>query len=269
MIVVETQSPAALLSRVREMRPLVHHITNYVTVNDCANVTLAVGAAPVMAEAPEEVAEMAGMADALVLNIGTLSSDQVGAMLLAGRAANARGIPVVLDPVGAGATGFRTATALRLLDNLEIAVLKGNAGEIGTIAGIEARVRGVDSAGLTGDPADICRRLASRLGCVVAMSGPVDIVSDGGRIALVENGHPLMGTVSGTGCMVASVTGAFAAVADDPFSAAVAALAAFGLSGEHATDRAHGPGSFRPGLIDALAGLELATLSAGARIRLE
>ncbi len=251
------------------MRPLVHHITNYVTVNDCANVTLAIGAAPVMAEAPEEVAEMVGLADALVLNIGTLSSGQVEAMLLAGRAANARGIPVVLDPVGAGATHFRTTTALRLLDGLEIAVLKGNAGEIGTIAGNEARVRGVDSAGLAGDPADVCRRLASRLGCVVAMSGPVDIVSDGNRVALVENGCPMMGAVSGTGCMVASLTGAFAAVADDPFAAAVAALAAFGVSGERAAQEAHGPGSFRPGLFDALAGLEPAALGAGAGIRLE
>lgn len=269
MIIVEPQSPASLLSRVREIRPLVHHITNFVTVNDCANVTLAIGAAPVMAEAPEEVAEMVGLANALVLNIGTLSSTQVEAMLIAGRAANARGIPVVLDPVGAGATRFRTTTALRLLDGLEIAVIKGNAGEIGTIAGIEARVRGVDSAGMAGDPADVCCRLASRLGGVVAMSGPVDIVSDGNRVAFVENGCPMMGAVSGTGCMVASVTGAFAAVADDPFSAAVASLAAFGLAGERAAQEAHGPGSFRPGLIDALARLEPAALGAGARIRLE
>jgi hydroxyethylthiazole kinase len=190
-------SPASLLTRVREARPLVHHITNYVTVNDCANITLAVGAAPVMADAPEEVAEMAGMADTLVLNIGTLSSTQIEAMLLAGKAAMARGIPVVLDPVGAGATVFRTATALRLIEGLDIAVLKGNAGEIGTIAGIEARVRGVDSAGLSGDPAEVCSRLAARLGCVVAMSGPVDVVADGSRVAFVENGHPLMGAVSG------------------------------------------------------------------------
>ena len=264
---MESLSPAALLSRVREVRPLVHHITNYVTVNDCANVTLSVGAAPVMADAPEEVAEMAGMADSLVLNIGTLSSTQVEAMLLAGQAANERGIPIVLDPVGAGATAFRTTTTLRLLEGLEIAVLKGNAGEIGTIAGMEARVRGVDSAGLTGDPAEACSRLATRLGCVVAMSGPVDVVSDGNRVAFVENGHPVMGTVSGTGCMASSVTGAFAAVADDRFATTVAALAAFGLAGERAAERAAGPGSFRPGLLDALAGMEPAALGAEARIR--
>jgi hydroxyethylthiazole kinase len=260
-------SPAALLARVREARPLVHHITNYVTVNDCANITLSAGGAPVMAEALEEVAEMAGMADALVLNIGTLSSGQVDAMLVAGQAANARGIPIVLDPVGAGATGFRTEAALRLLDRLEIAVLKGNAGEIGTIAGTEAQVRGVDSAGLAGDPAEVCHLLAERIGGIVAMSGPVDIVADGRRTAFVENGHAMMGTISGTGCMASSVTGAFAAVAGDRFGTTVAALAAFGVAGERAAARAGGPGSFRAGLFDVLAGIDGPSLTAGARIR--
>ncbi len=266
---MEPPCPDLLLTRLRVARPLVHHITNCVSVNDCANVTLSVGGSPVMADAPEEVAEMAGMADALVLNIGTLSSGQVEAMLLAGRAANARGIPVVLDPVGAGATGFRTASALRLLDHLEIAILKGNAGEIGTIAGAGAQVRGVDSAGLAGDPADICTRLADRLGCVVAMSGAVDIVADGNRVAHVENGHPMMGSVSGTGCMASSVTGAFAAIATDRFAATVAALAAFGLAGERAAERAGGPGTFRQELFDALARMEPAELAAGTRIRFE
>ena len=264
---MDSFSPAVLLSGVREVRPLVHHITNFVTVNDCANVTLSVGAAPVMAEAPEEVAEMASMADALVLNIGTLSSHQVEAMLRAGRTANARGIPVVLDPVGAGATGFRTETALRLIESLEIAVLKGNAGEIGTIAGNGARVRGVDSAGLTGVPAEICVLLAERMRCVVAMSGEVDTVSDGRRVAFVENGHPLMGVVSGTGCMAASVTAAFAAVAEDRFAGVVAGLAAFGFAGEQAAGRAGGPGTFRSELFDSLATMTPSSLGRGARVR--
>jgi hydroxyethylthiazole kinase len=264
-----TTSPASLLSKVRAARPLVHHITNVVTVNECANVTLSIGGTPVMADAPEEVAEMTGMADALVLNIGTLSTLQVESMLLAGRAANARGIPVVLDPVGAGATAFRTATAARLLDALEIAVLKGNAGEIGTIAGSGGRVRGVDSAGLAADPGEVCSSLADRLGCVVALSGPIDVVSDGGRTAYIENGHPLMGSVSGTGCMAASVTGTFAAVCEDRFAASVSALAAFGLAGERAAGRASGPGTFRPALLDALAALDGAAFAGGARIRVE
>ncbi len=265
---METKTISSLFGRVRLARPLVHHITNFVTVNDCANVTLCAGASPVMAEAPEEVAEMAGMADALVLNIGTLSADQVEAMLLAGRAANDFGRPVVLDPVGAGATRFRTETVVRLLEALEIAVLKGNAGEIGTLAGVGAEVRGVDSVGVTGDPGEICCALAERLGCVVAMSGAVDVVSDGGRIAYIENGHPLMGRVSGTGCMASSVTGAFSAVSDDRFEGTVAALALFGIAGERAGLKAKGPASFRFKLMDALASLEPEDLAREARIRL-
>ena len=265
---METLPLASLLSRLRDIRPLVHHITNSVTINDCANVTLSVGAAPVMADAHEEVAEMAGIADVLVLNIGTLTSTQVDSMLLAGRTANSRDIPIILDPVGAGATAFRTSTALRLLEDLDIAVLKGNAGEIGTIAGSGGRVRGVDSEGLMGDPEEICTALADHLGCIVAMSAPIDVVADGSRVALVENGHPLMGSVSGTGCMVSSVAGAFAAVTRDRFSAAVAAFATFGLAGETAAMCAEGPGSFRVGLLDTLAGIAPAHLDQGARVRL-
>ncbi len=265
---MESSYLSFLPARVRATHPLVHHITNYVTVNDCANVTLSVGGAPVMADAPEEVAEMVGMADALVLNIGTLSSAQIEAMLIAGRVANARGIPIVLDPVGAGATGFRTATSIRLLDGLKIAVLKGNAGEIGTIAGIDACTRGVDSGGFAGDPAEVVRTLARERGCVVGMSGVVDVVSDGSRVAFVENGHPLMGAVSGTGCMASSVTGAFAAVAEDRFETTIAALAAVGLAGERAARCSTGPASFRIGLIDALAGLDPVALVEGARVRM-
>ena len=265
---METLPLASLLSRLRDIRPLVHHITNSVTINDCANVTLSVGAAPVMADAHEEVAEMAGIADVLVLNIGTLTSTQVDSMLLAGRTANSRDIPIILDPVGAGATAFRTSTALRLLEDLDIAVLKGNAGEIGMIAGSGGRVRGVDSEGLMGDPEEICTALADRLGCIVAMSAPIDVVADGSRVALVENGHPLMGSVSGTGCMVSSVAGAFAAVTRDRFSSAVAAFATFGLAGETAATCAAGPGSFRAGLLDALAGIDPGHLDRGARVRL-
>lgn len=210
---------------------------------------------------------MANMADALVLNIGTLSSQQVESMLRAGDAANARGIPIVLDPVGAGATRFRTETVLRLLERLDIGILKGNAGEIGTIAGTDACVRGVDAAGLAGDAAEICGELAERLGCVVAMTGPVDIVAEGARIAFVENGHPMMGAVSGTGCMASSVTGAFTAVADDRFAATVAALAVFALAGEQAADAAVGPGSFHVDLIDALASIQPAVFAEKARVR--
>jgi hydroxyethylthiazole kinase len=252
---------------VREKRPLVHHITNYVTVNDCANITLCAGGAPVMADAPEEAAEMTEIAGALVLNIGTLNAAQVESMILAGKMANKRGIPVILDPVGAGATRFRTAVTQRLLDELAITVLKGNAAEIGVVAGVKAVVRGVDSYGLAGDPVMIGSELAKKLGCTVAISGATDVVTDGKHTLLVDNGHPLMGSISGTGCMVASVIGTFCAESNDPVTASAAAFAAFGLAGEKAAAVAHGPLSFKVALFDQLANLTPQDLGAGARIR--
>lgn len=257
------------LNDLQMKKPLVHHMTNAVTINDCANITLCIGAAPVMAEAPEEVAEMVAMAGALVLNIGTLSKAQISSMLIAGKVANDLGVPVVLDPVGAGATLFRTESARRLLYELQIAVVKGNAGEIGLLAGAAGRVRGVDSVGLDGDPIAVCKTLAEVYSCTVAMSGQTDIVTDGGeRVVLVDNGDPLMGLVSGTGCMVASLAGAFAAGSHDMVSSTAAALAAFGLAGERAAERASGPSSFKVALFDEVAALTPSLLSAGAKIRI-
>ena len=258
---------SSLLSEVRSKRPLVHHITNYVTVNDCANVTICIGAAPVMAHSIDEVAEMVGMAGALVLNIGTLDAAQVGSMLRAGQRANELGIPIILDPVGAGATRFRTNTVLRLLNELDMAVIKGNAGEIATLAGAEGDVRGVDSYGVKGDPVQIAKDLAQKLGTTVAISGAMDIVSDGNRTLLVDNGHELMGKVSGTGCMASSVTGAFAAVSKDRVISTAAALAAFGLAGEKAALRCSGPASFKQALLDELYNLTPEDLAKGAKVR--
>ena len=257
-----------LFTSLREKRPLVHHITNYVTVNDCANITIAAGAAPVMADAPEEVCEMVTFAGALVLNIGTLNRGQIEAMILAGGMANDKKIPVILDPVGAGATRFRTNSAQRLLDELKITILKGNAGEIGNLAGAESNVRGVDSHGVTGDPEKIAQNFAKRAGVTVVISGATDIVTDGKRIILVENGHPMLGSISGTGCMAASVTGAFAAVTDDPVIASAAALAAFGIAGERAAAGARGPYSFKTALFDEMTALKPEDLASGARIRI-
>ena len=256
-----------LLTLVRMKRPLVHHITNYVTVNDCANITIAAGAAPVMADALEEVCEMVTCAGALVLNIGTLNKSQIESMLLAGGMANDRQIPVILDPVGAGATCFRTKSAQSLLDELKITVLKGNAGEIGTLAGAEAQVKGVDSHGVTGDIEKIAHNYAKRAGMTLVVSGATDIVTDGRRILLVENGHPMMGGISGTGCMAASVIGAYVSVTDDPVIASSAALAAFGLAGEKAAAWARGPGSFRTALFDEMAALKPGDLLSGSRVR--
>jgi hydroxyethylthiazole kinase len=255
------------LRALRERKPLVHQITNYVVMNETANATLALGALPVMAHAPQEVEEMVGLAGALVLNIGTLSDHWIEAMLAAGRAASERGTPVVLDPVGAGATSYRTDTARRILDAVKVTVVRGNAGEIATLVGVEAEVRGVESIAARGEPAELARAAARALGCVIAVTGPVDHVSDGENVLTVANGHEFLGTVSGTGCMSTAITGCFLAVRPDiPLEAAAEALAAFGVAGEDAAVAARGPGSFHVGLYDALYGLDPDALDRRARI---
>jgi hydroxyethylthiazole kinase len=255
------------LRRLRDTKPLVHQITNYVVMNETANATLALGALPVMAHAKEEVGEMAQLAGALVLNIGTLSPHWVEAMILAGQIANQRGTPVVLDPVGAGATTYRTSTAKQILDEVRVAVLRGNAGEIATLVGVDAEVRGVESIATVGDPADLARQAGRQLGLVASVTGVVDHVSDGETVISVENGHPLMATITGTGCMSSALTGCFLAVnRDAPLNAAAEALVAFGVAGEDAAQGAKGPGSFHVALYDALAALDADTLDGRARI---
>ncbi|EGK12556.1 hydroxyethylthiazole kinase [Desmospora sp. 8437] len=254
-----------LIQEVRKRRPLVHQITNEVTVNDCANITLCCGASPVMAHALEEVAEMAGLASALVLNIGTLSADQVESMIQAGRSANEKGIPVVLDPVGAGATSFRTETAQKLLEQVRITHLKGNAGEIATLAGEKAQVRGVDS-GDVDNIRTIAVQAAKEWGLTVVVTGEKDVITDGTVWAEVANGHPLMGAVTGTGCMCAPVVAAFAAAAKEPMLAAVSAMTTYGIAAEQAAESAKGPGSFRQALFDALYSLDGAAVREYARV---
>jgi hydroxyethylthiazole kinase len=255
------------LQRLRETKPLIHQITNYVVMNETANATLALGALPVMAHAREEVEEMAAIAGALVLNIGTLSPHWVDAMLLAGRVANERGIPVVLDPVGAGATTYRTETAKRILDEIDVAVLRGNAGEVATLVGVDAEVRGVESITTGSDSADLAREAGRRLGLVASVTGAVDHVSDGDTVVSIANGHPLMATITGTGCMSSALTGCFLAVNRDALlDAAAEALVAFGVAGEDAAQGAKGPGSFHVALYDALAALDPDTLDRRARI---
>jgi hydroxyethylthiazole kinase len=260
-------SAGATLRAMRAQKPLVHQITNYVVMNETANATLALGALPVMAHAGEEVEEMARIASSLVLNIGTLSGHWVEAMLLAGGAATARQIPVVLDPVGAGATEYRTATAHRILHLVDVTVLRGNAGEIATLVGAEAEVRGVESIGAGMEPAELARAAARRLGVIASVTGPVDHVSDGERVLAVSNGHALLATVTGTGCMSSAITGCFlAAKPSAPLEAAAEALAAFGVAAEDAARGAEGPGTFHARLYDALYALDPDTLDGRVRI---
>jgi hydroxyethylthiazole kinase len=260
-------SAGATLATIREQKPLVHQITNYVVMNETANATLALGALPVMAHAGEEVEEMARLASSLVLNIGTLSGHWVEAMLLAGGAATARQIPVVLDPVGAGATEYRTTTARRILDLVDVTVLRGNAGEVATLVGADAEVRGVESIAAGVDAAELALQAARRFGLVASVTGPVDHVSDGARVLAVANGDALLATVTGTGCMSSALTGCFlAAKSDLPLEAAAEALAAFGVAAEDAAVGAQGPGTFHARLYDALYALDPAELDGRTRI---
>jgi hydroxyethylthiazole kinase len=262
-----TVSPGTTLRALRERKPLVHQITNYVVMNETANATLAIGALPVMAHAPQEVEEMVGLASALVLNIGTLSDDWIEAMLVAGRAATERGIPVVLDPVGAGATTYRTETARRILDEVGVTVLRGNQGEVATLAGAEAEVRGVESMAVGLEPPALARGAARQLGVVASVTGPIDHVSDGERVISIANGDPLLATVTGTGCISTALTGCFlAAKPDDPLATAAEALVALEVAAEDAATGAEGPGTFHARLYDALAALDPDALDARAKI---
>lgn len=257
---------AAIFASIRGQRPLIHQITNFVVMNTTANITLCAGALPVMAHAVEEVEEMAGAAAALVLNIGTLWPEQVRAMRLAANCANRRGIPVVLDPVGAGATRLRTEAALSLLRDTKIDIVRGNAAEVAALAGMAAQISGVESIGTAADTVQIAVACARKYGCVAVVTGVVDVVTDGNRLMRVSNGHALMAAVTGTGCMSTAVVASCAAIEKDRVKAAGAALAAYGLAGEIAATRAKGPGSFQVELFDSLAALDEETMRRGMRI---
>ena len=257
---------ADLVDRIRQRHPLIHHMTNWVVMNDTANLTLALGALPVMSHAKEEVAEMVGAAGALVLNPGTLYPDLVEAMLIAGKRANQRGVPVVYDPVGVGATQYRTATSERFLAELRLDVIRGNSGEVGTLAGAGGLVRGVESVQGVSDPAAVARALARRQSTVVAITGKRDIISDGKRVLGVDNGHEMLTTITGTGCMATTAVAVFCAVEEDRLLATAAALAAYGLAAEKAARGSAGPGSFRSALLDCVYHLKASELADGARI---
>jgi hydroxyethylthiazole kinase len=257
---------ADLLVQVRERHPLIHYLTNFVTAGDVANVTLALGAAPVMARAPEEVEELAAQAGAVVLNTGTLTVQAIDVMILAGRRANARGVPVILDPVGAGGTAFRTEQVTRILASVRCACVRGNAGEIAALEGRTDGVRGVDVRGPVEDLDALARRLARRTGGAVAATGREDLLTDGTTTVRIANGHPLLARITGSGCMATAAVAVAAAVEPDPLAAAIAGLIWFEVAAEQAAERAAGPGTFRAALIDAVAALDGPAIVSRARI---
>ncbi len=262
-------SPGSLLARIRQKKPIIHSITNYVVMNSTANVLLAMGASPIMAHAPEEIEDLSNISDALVINIGTLSLGWIESMHKACQSAREVSKPIVFDPVGAGATQLRTDTAREITFLYTPTVVKGNPSEILSLAVPEAATRGVDTMHAVSDAIDNARAVADKTGSVVAVTGERDFITDGARAILVSGGDPMMQYVTGTGCAASVIVAAFLAVGDDPLMAAASALAFFGLAAQKAVQKSHGPGSFWMHTLDALYGIEPAELDAAARIEIQ
>jgi len=250
----------ALLEKIRKSKPVVHHLTNWVTIYDCANIVKALGGSPVMAHAKEEVAEMAQIASSLVLNIGTLTPEFVEAMKIAAISANKKGIPVILDACGAGATKLRDKKSFELFDETKINVIKGNASEIARIAGESVKTKGVDAGHVSKNILKIAKNLAQRRKCTVVVTGKEDIVSNAKKTYQIKNGHPMMTHVVGTGCMVTSAIGAFCAVEPDLAYAAACGLCVFEIAAEEAAKVAQGPGTFKEKLYDFIFKLDQKTI---------
>jgi hydroxyethylthiazole kinase len=256
--------PGSFLTAVRERGPLVHNITNFVAMNVMANVLLAIGASPAMVHAREEAAEFAELAQALTVNIGTANAEWGAAMEEAASVMARSGRPWVFDPVGVAATRFRQDLSDRLLAR-KPTVVRGNASEILTLAGLGGTARGVDAGDSVESAEEAAGEVARRTGGIVAVSGPVDFVTDGSRAARVANGHPMMARITVMGCSLNGVIAAFCVEAP-AFDATVAALAAYGVAGQRAGAVAQGPGSFQPAFLDALHGLTPTALDADALI---
>lgn len=240
------------LNAVRQKSPLVHNITNYVAMNFSANALLAIGASPVMAHAVEEMEEMTAIADALVINIGTLDSQWIDGMLKAGDAMRKRGGVIVLDPVGAGATTFRTETALKIIETCHPDAIRGNASEIMALTNKNVRSKGVDSTETSNDAIASAKVLAKLTNSVVTISGPTDYITDGERIETIANGSPMMTRVTAMGCTASSIVGVFASVNKNIFEAVVHAMAVMGVAGEMAAEKSAGSGSMLANFIDEL-----------------
>lgn len=257
-----------ILDRIKNNKPLIHHITNNVTINDCANITSYWGGLPVMTHNPREVEQMVSSADALVLNIGGLNLPEPEETLIkAGKKANKLNIPVVFDPVGAGATSFRTELSLKLMKEVDLAVIKGNAGEITVLSGGRAQMRGVEAIGDYNNLGRDACHLAGKEEAVVVVSGDEDLVTDGEEIYYIKNGHPLLGRVVGTGCMLGSTVAVFCSVEANYLKAALTATAAYGIAGEKAAKEVKFPASFKIEFMDTVSSLDDEDLNANKKIK--
>ena len=243
---------SASIAAVRSQSPLVHNITNYVVMNNSANALLAIGASPVMAHWVSEMEEMTSIAGALVLNIGTLDDKWIDGMIAAGKSAMRRGTPIVLDPVGVGATSQRTEAAMKIIEQCHPTIIRGNASEIMALVDAGVKSKGVDSSASSDDALESAKRLASQTGAVVVISGETDYITNGTDVYTVEGGNPIMTTVTGMGCTSTAIVGAFAAVVSDPMLAAAAGMAVMSLAGERAAEYSRGNGSMQVNFLDEL-----------------
>jgi hydroxyethylthiazole kinase len=243
-----------LLARIRQKAPLIHNITNFVVMNSSANILLAIGASPVMAHCRAEVEEMTSMSGALVLNIGTIQEDWLESMICAAKTANSVGIPVILDPVGAGATRLRTDAINKIMENSAISVLRGNCSEVLSLGSSDIKTKGVDtSLALSDQTVEAAKQMAIDNKCVIAISGEEDCITDGDKVFRVSNGQPMMTRVTGSGCGLTAVTAAFCAVAENDIAlATAAAFGYYGLCGDLAIKTSDKPGSFHVAFIDQL-----------------
>ncbi|MCT4586222.1 MAG: hydroxyethylthiazole kinase [Carboxylicivirga sp.] len=257
------------LDKVRSGSPLVHNITNYVVMNNTANALLAIGASPVMAHAINEVEDMAGIASSLVINMGTLSDNWVEAMLKAGKKANERGIPIVFDPVGVGATPYRTETAKSIIETCNPSVIRGNASEIMALCNTNVKTKGVDSTASSDSALESAKALANDTGAIVVISGQDDFITDGKQVITTSNGLPLMTKVTGMGCTSTAICGAFVGANEDLLLATASAMAIMGLAGEMAAEKAEGPGTLQLHFLDALYLVDNATINANLKINHE
>lgn len=259
----------ALLTEVRKQVPLVHNITNYVTVNDCANAVLAIGASPIMADDKAEVEDITSISSSLVINIGTLNERTVESMVLAGKRANEKNIPVILDPVGAGASAFRNETTKRIIEEVNISILRGNLSEISYIAGLKASTKGVDSAEADdrNDSVEVAKKAAKQIKGVVAITGVTDVISDGEQVIKIYNGTKLLSKVTGTGCMTSALIGSYAGAGKNYLIAAAGGVVSMAIAGEIAEEKSKnaGLGSFHMAIIDALSKLNSTEVEKRAR----
>ena len=258
-----------ILNKIRRQKPLIHHITNFVVMNSTANVTLAIGASPIMAQAHEEMETISAFSNALNLNIGTLNPYWVDSMLIAGKAAGQRGIPIILDPVGSGATPLRTSAAKKILSELPVTVVRGNASEVMSLFANEEeiKIRGVDSLETVDAVRNGAKIRAKALKKVIAITGEGDFITDGTNDIEVHNGHPMFGMVTGTGCAATTAIACFCAVEKDQLAATACALGYYGLAGEEAAHVSNGPGSFQMALYDALYNMTEETMMAKLKIK--